>query len=507
MYHLKNHLVLGSIIIGVILFLLSSGTLTSGYHFVDDHEIVKMKSELKSNSFFEVSKKWVEEDVRTNTRFRPFYYVHRVFETKLFGSDLVIWSIYHLIIFCIAVIFIFLGMKKLEFTDYEAAICVLISFAGSQISVLWRLGPGEGIGMALLGVSLYYLAVSNQSKKIIHQVLFVFFLILASLTKESFLIIIPAMIFLKIWHEKEHSTSSYTTIISRNWLMIIPFSVLLAEILIIKFYVGTGYAGLGNTIPELAGNIMRVSLHFIYAYSKLIFTVIVLTILIWFVRRSFRLFSIGSLIFFLLILIPNIILYSNYGLIERYLLPSAFGLGFFIAAWIKTMIRDNPEWLRIAVYLGILLLFISPLNQSIADAKAFAVEGRQTKELLPAISENFVNGNQAMVVADPVNHYELSVSLKTYLLFNDDIRLYGFPLVSDSIKEEDLDYVNGWKQYFEYPQDDEKSLNPELIIFLDKSMSDKFFEISGLNKNDYLSVLKTEKGSQYELLKKKIHTL
>ena len=51
------------IVISIIGFFLATETVTSGYQFVDDHEILRIKQDLSVQSFLEVSFKWIERDL------------------------------------------------------------------------------------------------------------------------------------------------------------------------------------------------------------------------------------------------------------------------------------------------------------------------------------------------------------------------------------------------------------------------------------------------------------
>src|ERR1044072_2486364 len=84
----------GSILIVVllILFYLVTGTLRSGFHLTDDKEAIVMANDLKTASLIDVSEKWINQDLQI--RLRPFYFFHRVLQTKLFGTNYYYWSWY-----------------------------------------------------------------------------------------------------------------------------------------------------------------------------------------------------------------------------------------------------------------------------------------------------------------------------------------------------------------------------------------------------------------------------
>ncbi|TAL67206.1 MAG: hypothetical protein EPN88_07620, partial [Bacteroidetes bacterium] len=267
----KDRLVIVSIILSVFLFLIFSGTITSGFHFVDDHEVIKIKADLKSSTFLSVTKSWVLQDFKSNGRFRPLYYINRVLETKLLGSDFTHWSLSNGVLCCLAFISFYAGARNLKFSIGESIVFLIVTFIGPQSSIWWRLGPSESLGMVLLGLSFYFMSKSREKRNyLLNSLLFIIFLILSSLTKESFLIIIPAMVFFKIWNEKNCIWASLKESIRKNFLLILPLLVVFSELIFIKYYVGTEYSGLDSNFLNSLTSIMNSGLHFIKTYHYLL---------------------------------------------------------------------------------------------------------------------------------------------------------------------------------------------------------------------------------------------
>ena len=125
---------------------------------------------------------------------------------------------------------------------------------------------------------------------------------------------------------------------------------------------------------------------------------------------------------------------------------------------------------------------------SFASAVKFSKEGYATKRLLSAVSTNYRKGSQLLVIVDPVESYEKSVSLKTYLFYEEEIDLFGYPIVKDDKNADYQGYVDGWKSYFYGSQYENMTSQPELLIFLDTKMVDNFFVKSNLLRNEYLPV-------------------
>jgi hypothetical protein len=482
----KDLIAIVSIIISVFLFLIISKTLTSGYHFVDDHEVIRIKNDLQTSSLGNVTKSWVKEDLYVNTRFRPVYYIHRVFETKLFGSDFLLWSIYNAVLCCLTLVFLYLGMRNLKFPPGESVTLLIITFIGPQSPVMWRLGPGEILGMLFLGLAFFFMSKSlNKRNHIVKNLLFVLFL--ASLTKESFLIIVPAMIFFKICNEKIYIWSSLKESLFRNILLLIPLIVIVFEIYFIKKNVGISYSGLDAKFTDNILSILSTTLLFVKTYLNLVIAGLLLVISALVFKKRLAGSNLFAIVFFVLIVAPNIVLYSKTGLMERYLLPSAFGLGFFVASCIKGIEENQGAFKKIVLTL-VLVSFLPYTVASFNDARKFSKEGDATKSMFSAISSNHVDGSEVMVIVDPVDSYEISVSLKTYLKYEQKIDLYGYCIIKKDNNGSDQALTEGWKSYFDGRQFENLHSAPELLIFLDNKLTKEFFSTSALSRSDYLTV-------------------
>jgi hypothetical protein len=488
MVNRKDIVVVLSIIVSVFLFLTLTGTITSGYHFVDDHEVIKIKHDLKSSSLNVVTKKWVIEDLTKNTRFRPLYSIHRVLQTKILGSDFLLWSLYNGVLCCLAIISFFLGMRNMAFSIGESVTFLIIAFIGPQSSVWWRLGPGESLGMVFLSLSFYFMSKTSDKKNyLLNNLFFILFLILSSLTKESFMIIVPGMIVFKIWNDKNRIWFSFKDSVYRNMILIVPLIVLLIELYVIRRYVGTSYAGLDSNIISNITRFLFNSIHFVKIYLNLFIACLLLFISNWFINRRLIKFNLFSIVVFVLVFAPNVILYNSTGLEERYLLPVTFGLGFLIVTYINGF-EDSPGWFKKVAIALVIFSLIPFIHSSYAEAVKFTEEGVQTQKLLTAISANFIPGNQVIAVADPVESYEYSVSLQTYLYYEDKIDLFGYALISKEKSEQYQDYVEGWKSYFKGRQSNDLTSKPQMLIFFDNHLTDEFFASSKLSGNDFLQI-------------------
>ena len=182
--------------ISLISFLFIHGTITSGFHFVDNHEIVQINKDLRdfNGNLFQVVEKWVNNDLKG--RFRPMYMIDNVLVDTLFKGNFFYISLYHAFIHVFILFFLFLGVRKIGFPLLHSFAFPILSLLGVQSAIWWRLGPNETIGMwylSLTFLSMVY-AVKSRNHKLFFRVLFGIFGIFTILCKESFLILTPAVI-------------------------------------------------------------------------------------------------------------------------------------------------------------------------------------------------------------------------------------------------------------------------------------------------------------------------
>src|SRR6267142_194045 len=135
-YFQKNYLGALLIIFGVLFLLfITSGSLFTGYHFVDEHWIIDANHELQENNFIEELFKVTVDQFLGNkeSRFRPVFIFHLYIESKLFGTDRFIWSLYTGTLIAITTFFLFVFAKLIQFSFKEALFFSLLSVLGPQL--------------------------------------------------------------------------------------------------------------------------------------------------------------------------------------------------------------------------------------------------------------------------------------------------------------------------------------------------------------------------------------
>lgn len=325
-------------------FLFLSGSLTSGFHFTDDHQIITYNETLESAGAIDTALNWIGQDVRTIGRFLPVYYIHRLVQIKFFGADFLLWGLYDGLLAWLSSSLMATFMLVAGFTLFEALLFPLLLFLGFQTGIWWRFGTAETIGMLVLSVMLVAAAVSAKKKRRSLDALFVVSGVVLMLTKETFILFIPALVFLKVWLTGKE--------LNRGWFAALkaeaaPSAVLLflagAEVVFIKFFVGTtgiGYAGYEgfNAAPLIASFV-----NYLFA-SQAWLVPIGLAFALAASGRDKKPWGeiIAVLVLLALSLVPQAALHAKSGVSERYILPGIFGVVFASFYFLK-LTREGLE--------------------------------------------------------------------------------------------------------------------------------------------------------------------
>ncbi|MBI5892282.1 MAG: hypothetical protein HZB79_01290 [Deltaproteobacteria bacterium] len=348
---------------------MGSGSVFSGYHSAEDFKFVEIYNDLVStqNDIIAVSKKWVGW-MNGIKRFNPVYYIYAVMEVFVFGTNFNMMLAYTSLLAVFTSLFLFLFSRKIGFSLLESVLFSLLSLAGVHAVIWWTAVTNEAFSMFLLSLTLIFMAYSAHSKKnrFVHEILFVVFAILVSLSKESFLLIIPALVFWKIWLYQERHTASWVDAIKNNIVSaIILFLSISIEIFIILKWIGTnpygptGGAGISRFEPlsylilfkDVTLSISTIGLGLVLLAG------ILLTILADKDTHNFlsKIINFSKelscpIVLFFLITIPQIIIYSKVGFpynlasLGRYIVPLILGYSILLIYVIRFLRENNTRY-------------------------------------------------------------------------------------------------------------------------------------------------------------------
>jgi hypothetical protein len=416
-----------SLVFGFIAF---TGTLCSGFHFTDDHEIIRINDYLKHGDFFQLARGVISNDL--NKRFRPFYYLHRVLQTRLFGINFTLWYIYNGLLAAFCAFFLYLFARNANFSFAQSLFFSFLTLLGPQAVIWWRLGASETQGMFFLALCLFFLGKSVYSHRYnaLYNLAFVVSLIMSSLCKESFIVLIPAILFWKIWLYSSRNKVSFIDAVYKN-LFSISFLILIVfiELYIIIVFVGTnklGYVGVDQNIHLF--RLLGSSIYFTIRRGPFILALFGMFLIMRsrFNNQKFSIYDIFKVfidnflkitILFSLIFFPQAFLYNKTGFWDRYLLPVFLAFSFLVVYLQREIDRSGgiSYFLKkIFVILLIIMLWFK-VEPTINIAKAFTNEGVATSSFLKSITMNTNENSEILIASDPVDNFEWSISISSYL--------------------------------------------------------------------------------------------
>lgn len=405
---------------------------------MDDHDIVAIHHHLTTEqmTLLEVIAQWLHDDHQTG-RFRIFYFINRIFQTQFLGINFPLWAAYTGLQAVLTTFFFFVFARLINFSILEAVLFALLTTVGAQSAIWWMLGPAETIGTFLLSICLVLVALSATSSRWqrIHLGVAVLSALLMSLSKESYILMLPAIALLIVWLHKRRIGTWSKAIQSTAFSCIILLFLFLGELLFVKYFVGTtpeiGYAGFNGfhlsavwqASRSLGMNgdwwIILISLFPLLIQSYQENSLKLGHSTSW--KSLYQTFSslVILLILFALIVIPQAILYAKSGISQRYLFPGIVAYS-LLNIWLYRDTNQRSKNLSqfILLLIGISLSF--KLHAVWGTARIFALEGKATNQLLTTIAANTTPTESILIVTNPLVYYEWNYSIKKYLNYVSD---------------------------------------------------------------------------------------
>ncbi len=443
----------------------ATGILSSGYHLVDDHETLGIENNIASYGFWGAMYRRLQADL--TGRFRPTYCIVRVIQTALFNHNFTAWHIMYAVIsaFVSFMSYIYARIRSTPiWMAYVVSIAVYIG--GGQSSVMWRLGPQEGIGLIFLATTVFGMLWYRQKRSLVRLIALTVSTILLSGSKESFLVLIPFLpILFVIWDldTPENTGWSDIRIVIKKYLayFIISWFIFVADMLYIFLYVNTrhidqeymGEAAESFGIMDYAKGIGASMLRgFLPYFIFFILGNIVIIMILYRHRKdenkTFMIRHLTALILTDILMMSQIALYAKIRMRERYIIPASL---FAAALWFIEVCRliredESSEMMkRIYTAAGILFAislfaarydtyyvqYIYPGRSDQAMAADYAIDGHQTEDFLSKTAE--LASDDSVIIADlgVENDSSVAIYLQNYYGISDVYGINLYPSVDD----------------------------------------------------------------------------
>jgi hypothetical protein len=383
------------------------GTISSGFHFVDNHEVVQINKDLAdaNGNVFNVMATWVKNDL--GGRFRPMYMIDNVIVYTTLHGNFFLISLYHTLIIILIIFFLFLSLRKLGFHLPEALTFPLIALTGVQSAIWWRLGPNETIGMWYLSITFVFMVyeIKSKTKNGLFRILFCISTALMMFCKESFLLLSPAVILSYLTLEKlESAEANWTAVLKKHipelFIIVALFIVSIGFILIKVNTENLGYAGIKgvNPIAYLTTFGKLLTEGCIGIISIIVFCISGVLSYRWSQNKRKTLNTYFLVLFIsLCILIPQSFLYAKSGIFERYFLPGMLAWAFMLAFslnCIRNVVEQKATGNRkmyLLIEIALLLCLIVPRLFLVSrEATQFTKDGKEVNAVLSMITENIL---------------------------------------------------------------------------------------------------------------------
>lgn len=417
----------------------------SGFHLTDDYLIFYIKKGIEQNGIVHSLINGVTWELPT--RLKPMYNICKVIKTYLFGTNYSLWASFTLLSAGLCSTLLYAFAQKLNFSKIESALFPIFSLLGYQSIIWFHLSYDEMQAMVWVAFSLLFLALEINCKKHkkLYNYLFLFFAALASLSKETFILMITAFVFLQNYLYKEKNNIGWIqTIKTNNVTNLFLLALLTFEIIYLKFFIhatSIGYAGIGGVNISAYSS----SIYDFYSLTGLIplISALVMLFCIFDKNRKNLVFNflktnINPLIFSLLVIVPQCIAYTKSGFFPRYLLPAMLGMSFFtinVLRFFRLNIQSQVK--NILIYSLIFVTSLSLFSRAYSITSGYAAEGLSTQKVLNILNADKDKTEKIVVVGDINVNYEQTQAFAKYLsLLQNKENIYYYPLL---MQKEGLD--------------------------------------------------------------------
>ncbi len=430
MTSLKHHL---SVFVGISIFwlflFLLTGVLFAGLHLEVDAYSMML-------GYYNDGKPMQENMIEVWTQMKgymlaPAGLFYELACAKFFGANIFPARLIYFLLGVFSSFLFFLTARKLGFSWGLSLLFPALAFFGEQFWVWYNIHCQEPIGLFFMSLSLYLIVIAAK-RGVLFDVLAILVSLLMSLSKESFILVLPALVVFKFYCVYTVENQDIKKSISKSLFFAVAiFLIFVAEIAYILLVMkggGRGYAGvsastgigayLQNFFSLFAANDVYVYLCCALLLVALLTGGEVLSNALTFLDKNLIL-----IIFVLAILIPQAVLYTQTGWQSRYYLPSFVGIAFFCIV-VLAHLEDYAPYGTYTLYFSMLVFYMAlemtpkisdNPNQTFRFARNYASFAEQTELLLKSVVNQSQTHSLILIVSDPVENVVMPMSLESFL--------------------------------------------------------------------------------------------
>ena len=425
------------------------GTLTSGWHLVDDQELFKFEYWMKQLHYSIWKCIQLEYDRMDGLRWRLLYQPARIIMVAMFGTDAFVFSVVKALEAVASMILLYYCARELNTSVFYSVLFSLTCLIGYQSPTFWKLGPGMIQSTVLFGVAFLFLIKYIKTGKLYQGIISFVFLMLMCHFHESYIFVVPFfVVFLvcQILQQRDYNFKEFLAGIKPfAWYAILVSVIFTAIILYMLRKVGTtsyDSVSLSTSIP--VSQYITAFINTIHDEMRWywIFGIILLGILLTFFEDFKK--QIATFIMTLSFILPQMVLYSKEGIKERYILPFIIGYALFYVVFIpnSNVLKKKRRVLYSAV---LVLMLLINARAAVVEADYYRFRGNSVTNMLEEVEEMSTSGYKVMSCLGNANP-EATWTISNYLMAKGEKDIYHWnqwdSAVTDNIElivDPDLD--------------------------------------------------------------------
>ena len=422
-----TEILISTIIFSVIVFgvVLGMGTAMSGWHLVDDHEYLEYAYMVKyqKQSLLDVIRWALSFDTLTRNRF--LYYPCKFIMCSIVGANSFSISMVKAGEVVIFMLLLFACAKKICGSYWVSVFFSITCLVGYQSPVWWKLGTEQVQSGICFGIAFFTLLLwIEKPQKKAYAIISILFMLFMGWFHESFVLVMPFLALYPIYEiirEKQIPIkgilkSLRTECSGSWWYTITSLALFVGVILSIVLRLGLSSHSpvsfsKSRPISEYINTLkytLDIGLKW-YWYLGIILTAIILTYYeqikhIW-----------ADILIVLVFALPQFVLYSKEGIVERYIIPIIIGIAMFFILFVY---RNGFLSGRRRAFYGIVLLLMLVLNTRgmVVEADYFRFRGEGVTKMLEATADLSQKGYNVMCClgnANPEADWTVDMYLKS----------------------------------------------------------------------------------------------
>lgn len=378
---------------------LSSGLFHGGFLLWDDIIIADFHSGLKSSGFFELYARVAAQDL--NIRFRPLALLHYLTMARLYGLNYTALLWHNIGIVSLACGFLYAAARNIGASVTAAFMFVAVVFIGNQGVIGLRIVLAENPGMLFIAIGAHAL---TREKRMLAAIFF----LLAALTKESFVLLAPALVWADFLLQGRSDLRGYVTA-HKPFLAAIT-TIMLVVLGVIILQVGThsiGYAGVDKETFSLD----KLARAFLAAFLTKGCGLVLIPVAVGLIMIPGNGFSlnkrklVNGTILCALVLLPQVALYAKSGIFMHYLLPAQLWSGLaLLMLWHDPLGIPSRYQQYFRIWAVALLLFNTFLF--LRNARDIANWGREARMAMERVTSLTAPQDTILIMGHPIRDYE-----------------------------------------------------------------------------------------------------